>query len=70
MIIGTSANISGKEPITDPQNIENDLIDYDIFLNDGIIQSSGASTVIKIENEEIKILRSGDISENDLVREL
>ena len=70
LIVGTSANISGKEPFTDPQNIENDLIDYDIFLNDGIIQSSGASTVIKIENEEIKILRSGDISENDLVREL
>ena len=70
LIVGTSANISGKEPCTDPQNNESDLIDYDIFLNDGIIQSSGASTVIKIENEEIKILRSGDISENDLVREL
>ena len=70
LIVGTSANISGKEPFTDPQNNESDLIDYDIFLNDGIIQSSGASTVIKIENDEIKILRSGDISENDLVREL
>ena len=70
LIVGTSANISGKEPFTDPQNIENELIDCDIFLNDGIIQSSGASTVIKIENGEIKILRSGDISENDLVREL
>ena len=42
----------GREPFTDPQNIENDLIDCDIFLNDGIIQSSGASTVIKIENGE------------------
>ena len=45
-------------------------MDCDIFLNDGMIQSSGASTVIKIENGEIKILRSGDISENDLVGEL
>ena len=70
LVVGTSANISGREPFTDPQNTENDLIDCDIFLNDGIIQSSGASTVIKIENGEIKILRSGDISENDLVREL
>ena len=43
------------DQVTDPQNIENELIDCDIFLNDGIIQSSGASTVIKIENEEIKI---------------
>ena len=70
LVVGTSANISGREPFTDPQNTENDLIDCDIFLNDGIIQSSGASTVIKIENGEIKILRSGDISENDLVKEL
>ena len=70
LVVGTSANISGKEPFTDPQNIENELIDCDIFLNDGIIQSYGASTVIKIENGEIKILRSGDISENDLVGEL
>ena len=70
LVVGTSANISGEEPFTDPQNIENDLIDCDIFLNDGIIHSSGASTVIKIENGEIVILRSGDISENDLVGEL
>ena len=70
LVIGTSANISGKEPFTDPQNIENEIIDCDIFLNDGMIQSSGASTVIKIENGEIKILRSGDISQNDLVGEL
>jgi len=70
LVVGTSANISGKEPFTDPQNIENDLIDCDIFLNDGIIQSYGASTVIKIENGEIRILRNGDISENDLIGEL
>ena len=70
LVVGTSANISGKEPFTDPQNIENELIDCDIFLNDGIIHSSGASTVIKIENGEIVILRSGDISKNDLVGEL
>ena len=70
LIVGTSANISGREPFTNPQNIENELINCDVFLNDGIIQSSGASTVIKIENGEIKILRSGGISENDLVREL
>ena len=70
LVVGTSANITGEEPFTDPQNIENDFIDCDIFLNDGIIHSSGASTVIKIENGEIKILRSGDISENDLVGEL
>jgi L-threonylcarbamoyladenylate synthase len=70
LIVGTSANISGREPFTNPQNIENELINCDIFLNDGIIQSSGPSTVIKIENGKIKILRSGSISKNDLVGEL
>ena len=70
LIVGTSANISGREPFTNPQNIENELINCDIFLNDGIIQSSGPSTVIKIENGKIKILRSGGISKNDLVGEL
>ena len=70
LVVGTSANISGREPFTDPQNTENDIIDCDIFLNDGIIQSSGPSTVIKIENGKIKILRSGGISKNDLVGEL
>ncbi|MDP6857643.1 MAG: L-threonylcarbamoyladenylate synthase [Candidatus Nitrosopelagicus sp.] len=66
LLIGTSANISGEKPFTNPQAIKNEILDCDIFLNDGIIDSSGASTVIKIENKKIKILRSGDISENDL----
>jgi L-threonylcarbamoyladenylate synthase len=67
LLVGTSANISGKKPFTNPQDIKNEILDCDIFLNDGIIHSSGASTIIKIEDKEIKILRSGDISENDLV---
>ena len=68
LIVGTSANISGKEPFTDPQKLANEIPNCDVFVNDGKIHSSGASTIIEIVNQQIKILRSGDISENDLVR--
>ena len=67
LIIGTSANISGEKPLTDPKNIENCVPDCDVLLNDGEIQSSGTSTIIEIKNGGIRILRSGSISEKDLV---
>jgi L-threonylcarbamoyladenylate synthase len=67
LIIGTSANISGEKPFTDPKNIENCVPDCDVLLNDGEIQSSGTSTIIEIKNGGIRILRSGSISEKDLV---
>ena len=68
LIVGTSANISGKESFTDPLKLANEIPNCDVFVNDGKIHSSGASTIIEIVNQQIKILRSGDISENDLVR--
>jgi len=70
LIVGTSANISGKEPFTNPQNIEGDISKCDVFLNGGIIQNSNTSTIIKIQNKDIKILRCGNISKNDLVEAL
>jgi len=70
LIIGTSANISGEESFVDPQNIGDGISKCDIFLNGGKIQNSSASTIIKIQNDDIKILRCGNISENDLVEAL
>ena len=70
LIVGTSANISGKESFTDPQNLDSDISKCDIFLNGGLIQNSSASTIIKIQNKDIKILRSGNISKNDLEKVL
>ena len=66
LIIGTSANISGKKSLVDPSYLKDKVLDCDVFLNDGPIQSSGASTIIEIENENIKILRDGVISKSDL----
>jgi len=70
LIIGTSANISGKKSLVDPSYLKNKVLDCDVFLNDGLIQSSGASTIIEIKNKNIKILRNGDIHEADLVKAL
>ena len=68
LIVGTSANISGKEPFIDPQKLASEILDCDVFVNGGKIHSVGASTIIEIVDQQIKILRSGDISENDLVK--
>ena len=70
LIIGTSANISGKKSLVDPSYLKDKVLDCDVFLNDGPIQSSGASTIIEIKNKNIKILRNGDIHEADLVKTL
>ena len=49
LIIGTSANISGNTPLTDPQN-QNDIISKcDIFLNGGSIKDSNESTIVEIK---------------------
>ena len=70
LIIGTSANISGKKSLVDPSYLKDKVLDCDVFLNDGPIQSSGASTIIEIKYKNIKILRNGDIHEADLVKTL
>jgi L-threonylcarbamoyladenylate synthase len=38
-----------------------------MFLNGGIITSKGESTIIEIENEEIKIIREGALKIEDIV---
>ncbi len=68
LIIGTSANISGKKSLIDPRYLKDEILDCDIFLNDGPIQNSGESTIIEIKNKNIKILRDGDIHKADLVK--
>ena len=40
LIVGTSANISGKDACTDPISIEKEISGCDVFLNDGIIHLS------------------------------
>ena len=58
-IVASSANISGSDIVTNLDNLEEELkskIDY--IYNGGIIDSV-ASTIIKVENNKIKFIREG-----------
>ncbi len=65
-LVGTSANISGHSSFTNPDECFNNIQKYDIFIDGGIITSLGESTIIEIENEEIKIIREGSLSHEEI----
>ena len=67
-LVGTSANISGNLPYTDPEECLKNLENYDIFVDGGIITSKGESTIIEIENEQIKIIREGSLTEDEILQ--
>ena len=67
LLVGTSANISGNPSSTDPKECLKNIINYDVFLNGGTITSKGESTIIEIENEEIKIIREGVLKKEEIM---
>ena len=67
-LVGTSANISGDLPYTDPEKCLKKLETYDVFVDGGIITSKGESTIIEIENEQIKIIREGSLTEDEILQ--
>ena len=67
-LVGTSANISGDVSHTNPEECLKKINDYDIFVNGGTITSKGESTIIEIENEQIKIIREGSLSKDKILQ--
>ena len=67
LLVGTSANISGSPPSTDPKECLKNITNYDVFLNGGTITSKGESTIIEIENEQIKIIRKGVLKKEEIM---
>ncbi|MDF2421551.1 MAG: L-threonylcarbamoyladenylate synthase [Nitrosopumilus sp.] len=67
-LVGTSANISGDLPHTNPEECLEKMQNYDIFVDGGIITSNGESTIIEIENEEIKIIREGSLTKEEILQ--
>ena len=66
-IATTSTNISGMEADIDFEKAYNDFKDkVDIFVDGGVSQIGVASTVIKVVNDEIKVLREGIISKKEI----
>ena len=66
LIIGTSANISGEESILDPNECKMRLPEIDILVDGGEIKSYGESTIIDFVDDEIKIIRKGSISKDEI----
>jgi len=66
-LVGTSANISGHSSFTNPDECFNNIQKYDIFVDGGMITSKAESTIIEIENEEIKIIREGSLSYEEIL---
>ena len=69
LLVGTSANISGTTPFNDPKDCDKNLSGYDLLIDGGIISSQGESTIVEIENNDVKILRKGSVSE-EMIKEL
>ena len=69
LLVGTSANIYGTAPFNDPKECSENLNGYDLFIDGGIISSQGESTIVEIENNDVKILRKGNVSE-EMIKEL
>lgn len=61
-VISTSANITGTEVITNTQLLEKDLIDNIDYIEDGGEVESESSTIIKIEDNKLVVLREGKLS--------
>ena len=68
----TSANMAGRNPYT---NINNNVItDFkdtvNFIIDDGKIYSGVPSTIVKVQENFVKILRKGSISANDIIQAL
>lgn len=61
-IIAPSANISGAQSGVDATEIKDDFNNIvDIIIDGGRIENAEASTIVKVENEKVVVLREGKI---------
>lgn len=67
----TSVNISGSEPLILPDEIKNNgsFLNIDLLIDGGICKNKIPSTVVKISQEKIEILRKGAL-DSDLINYL
>ena len=66
-IVGTSANISGRESSHSIDGLEKELSNCDAIINGGDTSLKLESTVVKINGTEIENIREGFIKFNDLL---
>ena len=66
LLVATSANISGTTSLTDPNDCKRDLNGYDLLIDGGILSDNGESTIVEIDENKLRIVRSGSVSEEEL----
>ena len=70
-IVGTSANVSGDLPYTNPEECLKNLHSFDIFVDGGIIASKrrgGESTIIEIKDKEVVVIRQGSLTKDEILQ--
>jgi len=66
-VVGTSANISGREAFYSIDGLDKELSNCDAIINGGDTSLKLESTVVKINGTEIEKIREGFIKFNDLL---
>ena len=66
-LISTSCNISSKEVITSIDMLEEDISKHVSYVYDGGVLSDTSSTIVRVNDGKIEILRDGELS--SLIRE-
>lgn len=62
-IISTSANLAGEDPITNPQELRPELLQHIAYVEDSGTINDKPSSLIQIENNNLKILRPGSVAD-------
>ena len=61
-LISTSCNISSKEVITSIDMLEEDISKYVSYIYDGGVLSNESSTIVRVVNDKIEIIREGSLA--------
>lgn len=69
-LIVTSANISNHPSITNPDDLDIFSKSVDVIVDGGIIEKGIPSTIVRIDNDEICILREGKITKKQIENEI
>ena len=67
LLIGTSANISGEKPFSNPSEYYENMPKVDAIIDGGIIQNYKESTIVEIIENKVKIVREGEITEQEIM---
>ena len=62
-VISTSANISGNDTIKSIDMIDNKLLDKISYIEDGGVIDSKSSTIVKVINNKVNIIRTGELGD-------